>query len=57
MKCVVLKLQQLTSFIFCWPDLEQFGLREETGSCTSKISTLLYVNHISFLKKKKLKRW
>lgn len=53
MKCVALKLQQLTSFIFCWPDLEQFGLTEETGSRTSKISTMLYVNYVSFLKKNK----
>ena len=51
MKHVILKLWQLTYFIFCWPDLEQFDLLKEIGSCTSKANTMLCVNYISFKKK------
>lgn len=50
MKHVILKLQQLTSFILCWPDFKQFDLLEEIGSCTPKTNRMLYVNFISFFK-------
>lgn len=49
MKHVILKLQQLTSFIFCWPDFKQFDLLEEIGSYTPKANRV-NVNFISFFK-------